>query len=581
MSDFGFGRPLWLVLAPVAIALGPLALALAERSARRARALTRQPPKPRRAGAVALALAVALAAVAAAQPRWGERTVAVPFGGARIAAVLDVSRSMSVTDVAPSRRATARAAVASAFRGLSGDRAALIVFAGDARVRFPLTRDLAAAAAVVESVQGGALLLERGTSAAAGLDLARELLAAGDERAGGLVLLVSDGDDLGGDPVASATALADAGIALLVAGAGTPAGGAVPVFDPVSGERSVLTDAAGAPVVSRLGEARLRAIAEAAGGRYLGADLATVPGAVRARVAALDGGERGVAEASLPIERFQWFAAAALALALLGTAIEWRVPLRWRGGMALALAAALALLASACATAAHDLNERARAALAAGDADAAVELLYEARAESPADGRIALNLAAALHHAGRHEEGARAARLAAAHRDAAIAAAGHASLGRHLFALGALEASLEAFGEALLLAPEDDVARRDYEVVLRLLRPPPPPTPVPAPSDGNDEPPDGEPPDPAASQPGAGADGASGDGGAEGGERLAPAELEARLAALDARVAELRAEAGETLGAEEALAILDLLAERARLAAANAVRARWNDAGEY
>ena len=472
--------------------------------------------------------------------------------------------------------------MADAFRALSGDRAALIVFAGDARVRFPLTRDLDAAAAVVESVWGGALLLERGTSAAAGLALTRELLDDGDGRAGGLVLLVSDGDDLGGDPVASAAALADAGIALLVAGAGTPAGGAVPVFDSVSGERSVLTDAGGAPVVSRLGEARLRAIAEAAGGRYLGADPATVPGAVRARIAALDGGERGLTEASLPVERFQWFAAAALALALLGTAIEWRVPFRWRGGMALALAAALALLASACATAAHDLNERAREALAAGDVDAAVALLYEARAEAPADGRIALNLAAALHRAGRHEEGARAARLAAAHRDAAIAAAGHASLGRHLFALGTLEASLEAFREALLLAPEDDVARRDYEVVLRLLRPPPPAAAAPAPSDGDGEPPDGEEsPDPPAPQPGAGADGASGGGGADGGEGLAPAELEARLAALNARVAELRAEAGETLGAEEALAILDLLAERARLAAANAVRARWSDPGDY
>ena len=578
MSGFGFGVPLWLILAPVALALGPLALALAERSARRARALTRQPLKPRRAGVVVLALAVALAAAAAAQPRWGERTVAVPTGGARVVAVLDVSRSMGVTDVAPSRLAAARAAVAAAFRALSGDRAGLIVFAGDARVRFPLTRDLAAAAAVVENVRGGALLLERGTSAAAGLDLARELLADGDGRAGGLVLLVSDGDDLGGDPVASAAALADAGIALLVAGAGTSAGGPVPVFAPVSGERSVLTDAGGAPVVSRLGEARLRAIAEAAGGRYLGADPATAPGAVRARIAALDGGERGLTEASLPIERFQWFAAAALALALLGTAIEWRVPFRWRGGMALALAAALALLASACATAAHDLNERAREALAAGDVAAAVALLYEARAEAPADGRIALNLAAALHHAGRHEEGARAARLAAAHRDADIAAAGHASLGRHLFALGALEASLEAFREALLLAPEDDVARRDYEVVLRLLRPPPPAAAAPAPSDGDGEPPDGDPP---ASQPGAGASGASGGGGADGGEGLAPAEIEARLAALDARVAELRAEAGETLGAEEALAILDLLAERARLAAANAVRARWSDPGDY
>ena len=402
-------------------------------------------------------------------------------------AVLDVSRSMGVADVAPSRLAAARAAIADAFRGLSGDRAGLVVFAGDARVRFPLTRDLAVAAAVVESVEGGTLLLGRGTSAAAGLDLARELFdAADDARSGRLVLLVSDGDDLAGDAVASAAALADAGIALLVAGAGTPAGGIVPVFDPVSGERSALTDAGGAPIVSRLDESRLRAIAEAAGGRYLGTSLAGVPSAVRARLAALEEGERGVVTVSLPVERFQWFAAVALALALLGTAIEWRALPRWRSGAALAAAAVpVALLAAACATAAHDLNERARAALAAGDVDAAVELLYEARAEDPANGRIVLNLAAALHRAERYEEGAFVAGIAARHRDPAIAAAGHASLGRHRFAQGALEASLAAFEEALLRAPEDDAARRDYEVVYRLLQAAPPETaPAPAEDDG-------------------------------------------------------------------------------------------------
>ena len=585
MSDFGLGRPLWLILAPLALALIPLALALAQRSVRRARALTRQPHKPRRVATVALALAVALAAVAAAQPRWGERVVTLPSGGAQLVAVLDVSRSMGVADVAPSRLAAARTAIADAFRGLSGDRAALVVFAGDARVRFPLTHDLAAAAAVVESVEGGTLLLERGTSAAAGLDLARELFDDEDARAGRLVLLVSDGDDLAGDAVASAAALADAGVALLVAGAGTPAGGVVPAFDPISGERTMLTDAGGAPVVSRLDEARLRAIAGAAGGRYLGTGLASVPGAVRARLAALEGGERVVVTVSLPVERFQWFAAAALALALLGTAIEWRALPRWRYGTALAAAAVpVALLAAACATAAHDLNERARAALEAGDVDAAVELLYEARAEDPADGRIALNLAAALHRAERYEEGASMARIAAANRDAAIASAGHASLGRHLFAMDALEDSLAAFGEALLLTPEDDVARRDYEVVYRLLQSTPPET-VPAPAEGDADPPEGDPPESEASQPAPGADGdaaSGGDGGeAGGGERLAPAALEAELAALDARVAELRAEAGETLSAEEALAILDLLAERARLAARNAIRARWNDPGDY
>ncbi len=586
MSDFGFGRPLWLLLAPLALALIPLALTLAERSVRRARALTRHPPKPRRAATVALALAVALAAVAAAQPRWGERTVALPSGGTQLVAVLDVSRSMGVADVAPSRLAAARAAIADAFRGLSGDRAALVVFAGDARVRFPLTRDLAVAATVVESVEGGTLLLGRGTSAAAGLDLARELFDDADARSGRLVLLVSDGDDLAGDAIASAAALADAGIALLVAGAGTSEGGVVPVFDPVSGERSALTDAGGAPIVSRLDESRLRAIAEAAGGRYLGTGLAGVPGSVRARLAALEGGERDPVTVSLPVERFQWFAAAALTLALLGTAIEWRALPRWRYGAALAAAAVpVALLAAACATAAHDLNERARASLAAGDVDAAVALLYEARAEDPANGRIVLNLAAALHRAERYDEGAFVAGIAARHRDPAIAAAGHASLGRHRFAQGALEEALAAFEEALLHAPEDDAARRDYEVVYRLLQSAPPEV-APAPAEAEADPPEGEPPEPGESQPGAGADGAAASGGddggdAGGGERLAPAALEEQLAAIDAQVDELRGEGGETLSAEEARDILELLAERARLAARNAIRARWNDAGDY
>ncbi len=584
MSDLSFGRPLWLLLVPLVLALLPLVWLSVRRSALSAAALTRESFAPHGGVSVplTLALAVALAAVAAAQPRWGERTAALQTGGAQLVAVLDVSRSMGVTDVAPSRLAAARAALAESVRRLSGDRVALVVFAGDARVRFPLTRDLAAAATVVESVEGGTLLLARGTSAASGLDLARELFD-GEAGGGRLVLLISDGDDLGADPAASAASaaeLAAEGIGVLVAGAGTPSGGVVPVFDPGSGRTTALVDRDGAPVVSRLDEAGLRAIAEAAGGRYLGSDLGSLPAAVRARLAALDQGVYGDATASLPVERFQWFAAAALVLAVLGTAVEWRAVPTWRRPAGVALAAGVALVLAACATAAHNLNEEAREALAVGDVAAAVELLYEARAEAPANGRIALNLAAALHQAGRYDEAARIARLAASNRDVAIAAAAYASLGHHLFALGALDESLEAFGEALLLDSGNDRLRRDYEVVYRILHPdrpaereagPPPPS--------GASPPEGEPPDPAGA-PGAATAGVP--GGVEGGgEALGVEAVEAQLATLDAQVAELRAEAGELLSAEEALAILDLLDQRSRLAAQLAIRVQWSDASDY
>ena len=421
MSDLSFGRPLWLLLIPGALVLFPLAWVMATRAFNAAAALTREPPRPRRVATVVLALAVVLAALAAAQPRWGERSATVQTGGAQLVAVLDVSRSMGATDVAPSRLAAARTALAETFARLRGDRVALVVFAGDARLRFPLTRDLQAAATVVETVEGGTLLLERGTSAASGLDVALELFD--EETSGGrLVLLVSDGESLGGDPSASAAALAAEGIDVLVAGVGTPSGGPVPIRNPVTREMEPLMNDDGEPVITRLDEAGLRAIARAGDGRYLGADLAALPGAVRARVAGLDQATYGATTISLPTERFHWFALAALALVLLGTAIEWRAFVRWRSAPALAAVVGLALALSACATAAYNLNERALEAVDEGDLDTAIELLYEAQAEDPRDGRIALNLAAVLDQAGRYEEAVGAARRALNDRDSEVAA---------------------------------------------------------------------------------------------------------------------------------------------------------------
>ena len=476
MSDLSFGRPLWLLLVPCALVLLPLAWVVANRAFAAAAALTREPPRPRRAITVVLALAVVLAALAAAQPRWGERSATVQTGGAQLVVVLDVSRSMGATDVAPSRLAAARTALAETFARLRGDRVALVVFAGDARLRFPLTRDLQAAATVIESVEGGTLLLERGTNAASGLELAGELFD--EETSGGrVVLLVSDGENLGGDPATAAAALAAEGIDVLVAGIGTPTGGPVPIRNPLTREVEPLRNDQGEAVVTRLDEAGLRAIARAGDGHYLGANPAALPGAVRARVAGLDHAAYSATTISLPTERFHWFAAAAVVLVLLGTAVEWRVLVRWRwrGAPVLAAVVGLALVLSACATAAYTLNERALEALDEGDLDTAIELLYEAQAEDPRDGRIALNLAAVLDQAGRYEEAVSAARRALNDHDGDIAAAAYSSLGHHLFALGELEEALDAFTEGLLLTPGDDVLRRDFEVVWRLLHPPPPP----------------------------------------------------------------------------------------------------------
>ena len=289
----------------------------------------------------------------------------------------------------------------------------------------------------------------------------------------------------------------------------------------------------------------------------------------------------------MPVERFQWFTGAALAFALLATAAEWRGGLRWRRPAALALVGCLGLLLAACASEAYDLNEQARDAFAAGDVDSAIELLFDAQAEAPDDGRIALNLATALHAAERYDEAVQVARRALTHRDIAIVTAAYTSVGRHRFAQGQLLEALDAFGEALVLDPGNERTRRDYEVIYRLLNPPPPPPPSdggdpPPPGEGGSPPPEGE--DGPESQPGAGPDPSGAepgnDDGGSAGRRTAD-ELEAQLAAIDQEIATRRAAAGEVVSAQEALEILDLLEERSQLAAQRATGPRGVDADDY
>ena len=122
--------------------------------------------------------------------------------------------------------------------------------------------------------------------------------------------------------------------------------------------------------------------------------------------------------------------------------------------------------------------------------------------------------------------------------------------------------------------------RRDYEVVYRLLHPEPPPEQQGAPSEGGDSE-EGEGEEEQQTAPAAAPEGAPGGGGEGAQEALSPAALEQQLAAIDAEVAELRTEAGEVLSAREALAILELLEERSRLAAQNPVRGSWSDPDDY
>lgn len=217
--------------------------------------------------AAALAVLVVLGTgLALARPRWGLVTETVERRGADVAIVLDTSASMRATDVTPSRFVLARQAALSLVEKLPGDRLALVGCEGEAQVLVPLTLDSAAVALFLEALEPGIGTLP-GTSLAAGLAAAAELMPPGTS-AGRQVVVLSDGEDLEGgvdDAIAKAKAEGIVVHAVFVGAEGR--GAPVPEVD-LSGRPTGFKSEDGAPVLSRPDPGLLRRLAAATGGSF-------------------------------------------------------------------------------------------------------------------------------------------------------------------------------------------------------------------------------------------------------------------------------------------------------------------------
>ena len=214
-----------------------------------------------------------LAVVAALQPLWGEGTASSSARGADVVVCLDVSRSMLARDVPPSRLAAAKREIRALARTRAGDRLALVLFAGEARLAAPLTSDVESFCEIVDLADP--LSVGRGgTDLGAALEAALAALegAAGDHAA---VILVTDGEDLGGRGLRAAEACKARNVAVHCVGFGSAGGAKIPVAG--DGGTTFLRDRGGAEVVSALDPDGLRRIAEATGGEAV-VDAGARPG---------------------------------------------------------------------------------------------------------------------------------------------------------------------------------------------------------------------------------------------------------------------------------------------------------------
>jgi Ca-activated chloride channel family protein len=529
-------------------------------------------PSPWRRGlkATLLVAAVALVAVAAARPRIGEEELLVRQEGIELVIALDVSESMLVKDATPDRLGRAQSEIQALLERLRGDRLGLVLFARNTMVRSPLTTDMGALGSLVDRAGGDAFLLLPGSDLGEGIRAAREVLAAG-EAEGRAILLISDGEDHGGEALDAAREAAREGVTLHTAGVGTARGGSIPLSIPETGQTIPKFDpTTGEAIVSRADEGLLRRLAEAGGGTFVSLTGEATPlSALADELRALQQTPFAAESEERPIERFQPFLLAALGLIALEMLISERraaprLQRRWLRWAPLPSLLLILAAGTACGSAAADFNRDGNDLYDRGSYEEALESYRQAQALQPDRSDLHYNAGNALHRLELYGPAIEETLRALPAEDPALAARLHYNLGNHYFRLGSLSQALDEYKQALLLAPDDEDAKYNLEVSQRQLA-----LQVSAAQEGA-----GEEAIPGDTSPEPGRPGPAGEGtpgtALPGEEGTAPAES-ATEQQLQRDLVEALAGIDEDFTIAEALHVLDFGEERSRLRAGEAL----------
>ena len=248
-----------------------------------------------------------------ARTQWGTVTRMMEQEGIEVMVALDVSESMLAQDIKPDRLSRAKMEIADLMGRLGGDEIGLVLFSGASFIQFPLTSDSATALTFLDNARPevisrpGTAIGDAIRTAMAGFDMSRPSQK--------VIVLITDGEDHGGDALAMAEMAAEQGAMLHTIGFGSPDGEPIPEYDARGEVVGYKRDEQGEVVLSKLDEATLQEIAQIGGGQYYratadGSELA----ALVSELGTLQKGELSALLEVEQIERFQPFLLAALAL---------------------------------------------------------------------------------------------------------------------------------------------------------------------------------------------------------------------------------------------------------------------------
>jgi Ca-activated chloride channel family protein len=431
-----------------------------------------------------LVAAVAVVVFVTARPQWGFDWEEARQRGLDIVIAMDTSKSMLAPDVSPNRLQRAKLAALDLLRQARSDRVGLVAFAGGAFLQCPLSLDDEAFKQSLEALDVH-IIPEGGTALAEAILTARSAFKEKNDNYKVLVIF-SDGEDHDGHAVETAKDAAKGGMRIFTVGVGTPKGEVLTIRDG-KGRMDYVRDAAGQAVTSRLNDALLREVAQAAGGFYMllsGGD--TMKLLYERGLAPLPKAELSAKQVRRWHERYQWFLGVAIVLLL----AEMFMPERKRVSRseailtagataelrkAVAWLALLALPASGLASAGAALQQ-----YQARRYEPAYQEYRRLLREKPADPRLHFNAGTAAYQAKRFEQSLEHLQSALVTDDLRLQQRTYYNLGNAHFRQGEEERDLKkrqqsweqavgSYESALKLDPNDADARFNLDVVRQKL----------------------------------------------------------------------------------------------------------------
>jgi len=500
-----FAYPLWLIAGLIVCCLMLLQYRLAARKRQTAlqsfvapqlmARLTASISHPKRLTKQVLVVAgVMLLFTALARPQFGYQWVDVKRKGIDLLFALDTSKSMLAEDIRPNRLKRASLAILDFVNQLDGDRVGLMPFAGSAYLMCPLTTDYDAFAQSLQAVDTN-IIPKGGTNLGEVISSADQLLSTSANHK--ILIILTDGENLQGDVLATAAKAAQNGLTIYTVGVGTAAGELIPITE--NGRQGFVKDDSGSFVTSKLDAATLTSVAEKTGGLYVplgtsGQGLETV---YQSKLSLIPKETLAERRHKVPVDRFEWPLGAAILLLVIETLTGerkngkaenggakkfWPLPGRTFGIFCMVPALAISLLTQTGYASPGEDAFRAEKYLEASE-------YYSKQLEKkPDDPLLNYNYGTTAYRNNLNDEAAEAFRKALKSDDPHLQQKAYFNLGNSLYKKGteSLQAApeetrkkwqeaIDAYDAASKLAPNDKIPAQNKALVEEQLKRLPPP----------------------------------------------------------------------------------------------------------